>query len=79
MRVAVYEAKSKLSELLVQACAGQDVIITRHGEPIVRLVPVDAPAAPDRARAVRQVRALSKRLAVRPGVALRKLVEEGRD
>lgn len=79
MQVAVFEAKSKLSELLVQACAGKDVVITRHGTPVVRLVPVVASGAPERARAVRGVRALSKRLDIRSSVSLRKLIEEGRD
>ena len=79
MNVAVCEAKSKLSELLDKVCAGKEVVITRHGEPIARLVPVNAPAAPDRARAVREVRALSKRLNIRTGISLRKLVDEGRD
>ena len=79
MNVAVYEAKSKLSELLDKVCAGKEVVITRHGEPIARLVPVNAPAAPDRARAVREVRALSKRLNIRAGISLTKLIEEGRD
>ena len=79
MNIAVYEAKSKLSELLDKVCAGKEVVITRHGEPIARLVPVNAPTAPDRARAVRAVRALSKRLNIRAGSSLRKLIEEGRD
>ncbi len=79
MNVAVYEAKSKLSELLDKVCAGKEGVITRHGEPIARLVPVNAPAAPDRARSVRKVRALSKRLNIRTGISLRKLIEDGRD
>ena len=79
MNVAVYEAKSKLSELLDKVLAGKEIVITRHGEPIARLVPVSAPATPDRARAVREVRALSKRLNIRTGASLRKLIEEGRD
>ena len=79
MNVAVYEAKSKLSELLDKVRAGKEIVITRHGEPIARLVPVSAPAMPDRARAVREVRALSKRLNIRTGASLRKLIEEGRD
>lgn len=79
MNVAVYEAKSKLSELLDKVCAGGEVVITRHGEPIARLVPVNAPGAPDRARAVREVRALSRRLNINAGIALRKLIEAGRD
>ena len=55
------------------------VVITRHGTPIARLVPMTAPRAPDRARAVRAVRALNKRLNIDAGVSLRKLIDTGRD
>ncbi|MFN0315695.1 MAG: type II toxin-antitoxin system Phd/YefM family antitoxin [Burkholderiales bacterium] len=79
MNVAVYEAKSKLSELLDRVCSGKEVVITRHGEPVAKLVPVNSPSAPDRARAVRAVRALRKRLNIRTGVSLRTLIDEGRD
>lgn len=79
MNIAVFEAKSKLSALLDKACSGEEVVITRHGTPIARLVPMTAPTAPDRVRAVRAVRALSKRLNIDAGVSLRKLVDAGRD
>ncbi len=79
MNVAVFEAKSKLSALLDRACSGEEVVITRHGAPIARLVPINAPTAPDLARAVRAVRALNKRLNIDAGVSLRKLVDAGRD
>ncbi len=38
--INIYEAKAKLSELINQALAGRDVIITKAGEPKVRLIPV---------------------------------------
>lgn len=38
--VGVHEAKSTLSELLRRAAAGEEVTITRDGEPVARLVPV---------------------------------------
>ena len=79
MNVAVFEAKSKLSALLDRACSGEEVVITRHGAPIARLVPINAPTATDLARAVRAVRALNKRLNIDAGVSLRKLVDAGRD
>ena len=79
MNIAVFEAKSKLSALLDRACSGEEVVITRHGTPIARLVPMNAPTVPDRARAVRAVRALNKRLNIDAGVSLRKLVDAGRD
>ena len=79
MNIAVFEAKSKLSALLDRACSGEEVVITRHGTPIARLVPMNPPTAPDRARAVRAVRALNKRLNIDAGVSLRKLIDAGRD
>lgn len=34
----VHQAKTYLSQLLAQAEAGEDVVIARRGEPVVRLV-----------------------------------------
>jgi len=38
--VSVDEAQDKLPDLLAQALAGNEVIITKHGTPVARLVPV---------------------------------------
>lgn len=35
----VYQAKTQLSALIESALAGNEVIITRSGKPVVRLVP----------------------------------------
>lgn len=40
MRIPVSEAKGQLTELVRRAEAGDEVILTRHGQPAVRLVPV---------------------------------------
>lgn len=40
MRVSVSEAKGQLTELVRRAESGDEVILTRHGQPAVRLVPV---------------------------------------
>lgn len=40
MKVSVTEAKGQLTELVRRAEAGDEVILTRHGHPAVRLVPV---------------------------------------
>jgi prevent-host-death family protein len=44
----VVEAKNRLSELIDRVAAGEDVVITRRGRPVARLVPhpveVDAAA-----------------------------------
>lgn len=38
--VNVHAAKTNLSRLIEQACAGEDIVIARNSEPAVRLVPV---------------------------------------
>jgi prevent-host-death family protein len=40
--VNVHVAKTHLSRLLDQALAGEEVIISRSGKPLVRLTPVDS-------------------------------------
>jgi len=40
MRVSVTDAKAQLTELVRRAEAGDEVVLTRHGHPTVRLVPV---------------------------------------
>lgn len=47
MRVSVTDAKGQLTDLVRRAEAGDEVILTRHGHPAVRLVPVKL--SPDRA------------------------------
>jgi prevent-host-death family protein len=44
--VGVHEAKTHLSRLLDDALAGEDVVITRRGEEVARLVPVRARPTP---------------------------------
>ena len=42
MQVNMLEAKNQLSKLVKAALAGEDVVIASHGEPQVRLVPLQA-------------------------------------
>jgi len=42
VQVNVLEAKNTLSQLIVRATEGEEVIIARRDVPMVRLVPVDA-------------------------------------
>lgn len=37
--VSVYEAKTQLSALIDEVLAGGEVVITRHGKPVVEIVP----------------------------------------
>ena len=40
LRIAIQDADGRLSSLVEQALQGQEVLLTRGGEPVVRLVPV---------------------------------------
>lgn len=50
MDVAISEAKAKLTDLVRRAEAGEDVILTRHGHPAVRLVAVKRKPTPEEKR-----------------------------
>lgn len=43
LTVTVHAAKTNLSRLIERALAGEEVIIARGDQPVVRLVPIDAP------------------------------------
>lgn len=40
MQISLTDAKAKLTDLVRRAEAGDEVILTRHGQPAVRLVPI---------------------------------------
>jgi prevent-host-death family protein len=39
MEIGAFEAKNKLGSLLDRVEQGEEVVITRHGKPVARLVP----------------------------------------
>jgi prevent-host-death family protein len=47
--INVHAAKTNLSRLIERACEGEEIVIARNNEPVVRLVPVQA-ARPRRRR-----------------------------
>ena len=50
MRVAVTNAKGHLTKLVRRAEAGEEVVLTRHGHAVVRLVPAEMVVAPEARR-----------------------------
>src|SRR3954451_9892189 len=56
--VSVSDAKGQLTELVRRAEAGEEVVLTRHGRAVVRLVPVTTmPTAAERWAILEKVRA----------------------
>jgi len=45
--VGTYKAKTHLCELLEKVEAGEEMTITKHGAPVVKLVPVTKDASPE--------------------------------
>ena len=44
--VGLFDAKTHLSEYVMRAEAGEEVIITRHNKPVAKIVPLHAKAVP---------------------------------
>ena len=42
MQISVTDAKAQLTKLLRRAEAGDKIVLTRHGQPVARLVPIRA-------------------------------------
>ncbi len=75
--VGVFEAKARLSELIDQARAGKEVVITRHGRPVARIVAEKAAGPKDVKAAIAEIKRFRKSL--RTGrINLRALIAEGR-
>ena len=72
MRISVTDAKGQLTELVRRAQAGDEVVLTRHGHPAVRLVPVrSAPSPKDRQILLEAVRKSGAEKATKGPVAAR--------
>jgi prevent-host-death family protein len=58
MQLAISDAKARLTDLVRRAEAGEEVVLTRHGHAVVRLVAMRAkPSAKNRAKLIDAVRA----------------------
>jgi prevent-host-death family protein len=76
-RVGIYDAKARLPEIVGRVEAGSEVLITRRGKVVARIVPVKTPATDKRAAAAKHIRALREKWAI-DRVNIRKLINEGR-
>ena len=79
--IGLFEAKTRLSELVRQVKAGESFIITHRGEPAAELVPVQRKAQRSSGNIANAIRNLRKLQPI-PGVAheeIRSWIEEGRE
>lgn len=77
--VGIFEAKNRLSELVERAARGEEIVITRRGEQVARLMPPAAQDGQGQARALAaRIRHSRQSHALGSGVSIRELIEEGR-
>ncbi|NMG56753.1 type II toxin-antitoxin system Phd/YefM family antitoxin [Aromatoleum aromaticum] len=81
--VPVYEAKTRFSELLAAVEHGEQVIITRRGRAVARIVPTEEPPESTESRRARVAGTFARLRELRQGLTLdmdvRQAIEDGRD
>ena len=77
--VGIFEAKNRLSELVERAARGEELVITRRGEQVARLMPPRTPDALDQARTLAaRIRQSRTGQGMGGGASIRDMIEEGR-
>jgi prevent-host-death family protein len=74
--VGAYEAKTHLPALLERVERGEQFVITRHGKPIARLVPIEPKSQDRRAEAIAKLKKFAEGHTL--GVPIKELINEGR-
>ncbi|MBI3042375.1 MAG: type II toxin-antitoxin system prevent-host-death family antitoxin [Betaproteobacteria bacterium] len=80
-KVQLFEAKARLSELVDRAEAGREVVITRRGRAVARIVPTRRGSGRrevDRDAIVDEIEAFARTVKVKARFSLKKLIEAGR-
>jgi prevent-host-death family protein len=77
-QIGAFEAKNRLSELLVAVENGEEVTITKHGRPVAKLVPVSTRDPALIAAAIAELRELRKHVRLGADETVRDLIDEGR-
>ena len=76
MDIGVYQAKTHLPELLTKVAHGEQVIITRHGRPIARLVPSEPVRGHDVRGIIEELKNLDK--GRHADLSIKEMIDEGR-
>ena len=75
--IGAYEAKTHLPALLERVERGEQIVITKHGRPIARLMPINGKDQDRRANAITKLKEFAKGRTL--GMPLKQLIEEGRE
>ncbi len=76
--VGLFDAKNRLSALVESAANGEEITITRRGQKVAMLVPVDRGRKRASREVVAHIRDTRKGARVPKGFSIRRLIETGR-
>ncbi len=81
--VGIFDAKTHLSSLVDEVEKGREIVITRHGRPVAKLVRADERLSPEaverRLKVLRELRAIGDRLNLNlTHEEIKARIEEGR-
>ena len=74
--IGAYQAKTHLPALLERVARGEEIVITKHGKPIARLVPIGGTDPERRRQAIERLKVFAKGRTL--DVPLKQLIDEGR-
>ncbi|MBI4275380.1 MAG: type II toxin-antitoxin system prevent-host-death family antitoxin [Rhizobiales bacterium] len=81
--VGIFEAKTHLSSLVDEVEKGQEIVITRHGKPVARLVRAEVTHSPEqierRRQAIARLNEIANKLKINPTLEeIKSWINEGR-
>jgi prevent-host-death family protein len=77
VKVGAFEAKTHFASLLERAAKGEEIVITRHGTPVAKLVPVSTENRERRREAIQRLMEFSKGQTL-GDLTIRELRDQGR-
>lgn len=76
--IGAFEAKNKLAALLDQVEHGEEILITRHGRPVAKLIPAETGFDRVKARAAATGLLKASKGLTLGGIKIKDLIAEGR-
>ncbi|PTM92747.1 type II toxin-antitoxin system Phd/YefM family antitoxin [Mycoplana dimorpha] len=78
MKIGAFDAKSQFSSLLDRAARGEEIVITKHGNAVARLVAVAGTESTAATRAFAELKELRQKSTLGDDVSWKDLRDEGR-
>ena len=75
--IGIYEARTRWSEMIDRVEKGEEITITRHGTPVVKLVPVNGRNKASVKEAIEELRRFRRKHKL-GGLTIKQMIEEGR-